>query len=132
MGTVNYLFDTHTILWALRKPEKVGKLASEVIKNVEVQKFVSPVSAYEIMYKHKIGKLSEFDDIAQGYFFALRTLGAAELPIDMRHAHFAGKLDWEHRDPFDRLLTAQSIVDEMVLLTNDPVFGGLPSVKTLW
>jgi PIN domain nuclease of toxin-antitoxin system len=132
MGPVKYLLDTHTLLWAARGERKLGSNALFAIKNIEAQLFISAVSAYEIMFKHRLGKLQGFEDIAGDYFGVLKTLHATELPITARHAHFAGILNWSHRDPFDRLLAAQASTNDLTLLTNDPAFKTLPWVKVLW
>ena len=132
MGTVKYLLDTHTFLWAIRGIPKLSGNAKNLIANKNVQKFISAVSAYEIMYKHRIGKLHGFEDVAENYFNFLGAFGATELPISARHAHFAGKLEWAHRDPFDRLLAAQAITDNLTLMTNDIAFEELLGAKVLW
>jgi len=132
MGSVGYLLDTHTFLWAVRGSSKLSDKAAKVIENVNFQVFVSAVSAYEIMSKHRIGKLPEFDDIARDYFGFTKQLDVSSLPILEQHAHFAGKMDWAHRDPFDRLLAAQAAVDNLTLITNDPAFQDLSWVSVLW
>jgi PIN domain nuclease of toxin-antitoxin system len=132
MGSVKYLLDTHTFLWAVRGSPKLSKAAQDVIADEDAQKFVSAVSAYEIMYKHRIGKLHGFEDIAENYLNILDAFGATELPISTRHAHLAGNFEWAHRDPFDRLLVAQSSVEKLPLLTNDEAFSALSWVSLLW
>ena len=132
MGTIGYLLDTHTLLWVLRGKEKLGACALKAILDQKSQKFVSAVSAYEIIYKHKIGKLSEFDDVAKNYFEYLKTLEAIPLPIYDYHAHLAGMFDWQHRDPFDRLLAAQASLENLTIITNDSAFETLSWVKVLW
>jgi PIN domain nuclease of toxin-antitoxin system len=132
MGVVKYLFDTHTVLWMVRGSKELSNTAKTALDNINAQKFISAVSAYEIMYKHKLGKLHGFEDIAEDYFNVLNTLNAVKLPITTGHAHFAGKFEWSHRDPFDRMLAAQASVEDMTLITNDPAFNSLPWVKTLW
>jgi len=130
--TISYLLDTHTFLWAVRESHKLGSAAKKTILNVNNKIFVSSVSAYEIMNKHRIGKLTEYDAIAANYFEALEILGAYSLPIDMSHAHYAGRFEWKHRDPFDRLLAAQAYIEKLVLITDDPTFQTLPWVPVLW
>jgi len=76
--------------------------------------------------------LHGFEDIAENYLNVLEKLGAVELPISTKHAHFAGKFEWSHRDPFDRLLAAQAFTENMTLITNDPAFKDLPWLSTLW
>jgi len=132
MGTLKYLLDTHTLLWAVRGDAKLSDAARNILMYTSDQVFVSAVSAYEIMYKYKIGKLQGFEDVAGNYIDVLKKFGANELSINTRHAHYAGELDWEHRDPFDRLLVAQAHVDNLILITDDPYIKSQPLVVTLW
>jgi PIN domain nuclease of toxin-antitoxin system len=62
----------------------------------------------------------------------LKTFIAQELPINTHHAYFAGKFEWSHRDPFDRMLAAQAFTEKMTLITNDPAFSSLPWLSLLW
>ena len=132
MGTIDYLLDTHTFLWAVRGSSNLSDRAKKAMTDKNARKFVSAVSAYEIMNKHRIGKLAEFDDIANDYLNFVKRLGADSLPISEQHAHLAGKFEWAHRDPFDRLLAAQSAADKLILITNDPVFEELSWITVLW
>ena len=132
MGTVGYLLDTHTFLWAVRGSSNLSDTAVKIIEDTSEQVFVSAVSAYEIMNKHRIGKLPEFDDVAKDYFNFVKKLGVDSLPVSEQHAHYAGKFEWTHRDPFDRLLAAQATADNLTLITNDPVFKELSWLKVLW
>ena len=132
MGIMKCLLDTHTLLWAVRDENKLGKKAFEIIENAENQLFISAASAYEIMYKHQLGKLPEYEYFAENFFDIINRLDAKELPLSITHTHFAGKLKWTHRDPFDRLLAAQAIVDNLKLLTSDSVFDELSGVVTVW
>ena len=132
MGAVKYLLDTHTLLWAVQKDVKLSKNALKVVEDKDALLFVSAVSAYEIMYKHQLGKLPGYVGIAENYFSVLDRLGVNELPVSAQHAHFAGKFEWKHRDPFDRLLAAQAATDNLTLITNDPAFQELSWVTALW
>ena len=132
MGTLKYLLDTHTLLWAVRGDAKLSDTVRNTLMYTSDQVFISAVSAYEIMYKYKIGKLQGFEDVAGNYFDVLKEFGADELPVTTHHAHYAGELDWEHRDPFDRLLVAQAHVDNLILITDDPYIKSFQSVVTLW
>jgi len=127
-----YLLDTHTLLWALRDSQKLSKIARNVIADDRNHKFVSAVSAYEIMYKYQIGKLVEFKYIAENYLTVIKEFGVYELPISNSQAHYAGKMDWSHRDPFDRLLVAQACIDGLTLITDDDNISLLPWVDKLW
>ena len=132
MGAINYLLDTHTFLWAVRGSNKLSESATRIIEDTSAKVYISVVSAYEIMNKHRIGKLIEFDDIANNYLDFVKKLGVDSLPINEQHAHFAGEFEWAHRDPFDRILAAQAFTDNLTLITNDPVFGELSWVRVLW
>ena len=132
MGDVKYLLDTHTLLWAVREESKLGKRALSVLEDINSHFYVSSVSAYEIMQKYRIGKLSGYSYIAEHYYDVVNNLGAHELPINTRHAWFAGKFEWSHRDPFDRLLAAQAKIENLTLITNDEVFLTLSWANTLW
>ena len=132
MGAVKYLLDTHTFLWTAHDDAKLSEPAKKALTDTSAQKFVSAVSAYEIMNKYRLGKLPEYKYVAENYFDILREVGADELPINTRHTHFAGKFEWVHRDPFDRLLAAQAVTDNLILITNDPVFQELSWITVLW
>ena len=132
MGSVGYLLDTHTFLWATHDDARLSESAKMAMNDRNTQKFISAASAYEIMNKYRLGKLPDFAYVAENYFEILRSLGAYELPINSQHAHFAGKLDWDHRDPFDRLLAAQAFSVNLVLITNDSAFDSLTWLNVLW
>ena len=132
MGAVMYLLDTHTLLWAAHDDKRLSNKTLTIISDVNSMLFVSAVSAYEVMYKYQLGKLPGYAYVAENYFDVLAKLGVNELPINTEHAHFAGKIEWSHRDPFDRLLAAQAFIENMSLITNDPAFNSLPWVTVLW
>jgi len=132
MGIISYLLDTHTFLWSVIESSKLSDAAKNAIGSTNAQLFISSISAFEIANKHRIGKLPGFDDMVINYFDILQSFGVIELPVNMKHAHFAGSFEWFHRDPFDRFLAAQSYIENLVLITNDEVFSSLPWVSTLW
>lgn len=130
----NYLLDTHTFLWAANDADvfRLGKNAKAAIENTETDIFVSSASLYEISNKCRIGKLPEYKKIADNIFDALYGLGAKELPLDWEQSYLAGSMEWEHKDPFDRMLAAQAQTEGMTLITCDKVFADVPGVDTLW
>ena len=132
MGAVGYLLDTHTFLWAVRGSPNLSDGALIALEDESAIKYVSSASAYEIMNKHRIGKLAEFDDVARNYFDYVKSLRSINLPIYDVHAHYAGKFEWEHRDPFDRLLAAQAYIENLTLITNDPAFQTVSWVTVIW
>ena len=132
MGTLRYLLDTHTFLWAVQKDVNLSSITRPILEEINTAIFVSAVSAYEIMNKYRLGKLPEYENVAENYLEIVHQLGAEELSIKTYHAHYAGKFNWNHRDPFDRLLAAQAFMENLILITNDSVFESLPWLNTLW
>jgi PIN domain nuclease of toxin-antitoxin system len=84
------------------------------------------------MNKYRIGKLPDYAHVAENYLEIVSEFGADKLPINIKHAHYAGKIEWDHRDPFDRMLAAQAFVDNLTLVTSDPAFQNLPWITVLW
>jgi len=126
------LLDTHALLWAALEPAKLSPIARTTIENTDNAVFVSAISGFEITNKHRLGKLPGFEAVIEGYAQICERLQADELPISGRHARFAGSFEWQHRDPFDRMLAAQASCEGLVLVTADKAFDDLPWVKTLW
>jgi len=129
---LTYLLDTHVMLWALTEPTRLGNRAREVIENPASQLAVSAASAWEIATKHRQGRLPQADALLSAYSRHLDRLGAIRLAVAEDHALLAGRLEWNHRDPFDRMLAAQAMIESLVLVTGDPTFSGCRGVPTLW
>lgn len=129
---MTYLLDTHALLWALTAPSRLGAEASKVIADRRAQLFASAASAWEIATKHRIGRLAQADAVIGGYARHLDRLGTARLPLTEEHCLLSGGLDWAHRDPFDRMLAAQAMIESLTLITDDAAFRGLPGLRTLW
>ncbi|WP_106848723.1 type II toxin-antitoxin system VapC family toxin [Blastococcus sp. Marseille-P5729] len=132
MGAVRLLLDTHALLWALTEPDRLGREASTAIRDRSTELRVSAASAWEIATKQRLGKLPGTSALVRGYAAHLRRLGAQELAVTNEHALLAGVLTWEHRDPFDRMLAAQTIIEGLVLVTRDAVFQEVADLSTLW
>lgn len=124
--------DTHTLLWALTDPGRLGGEAAKVIADRRSRLVVSAASAWEVATTHRVGKLSHADAVIGGYARHLDRLGATRLPLTEEHRLLSGSLDWAHRDPFDRMLAAQAMIESMTLITDDSVFHGLAGLRTLW
>ncbi|KKT35231.1 MAG: PilT protein domain protein [Parcubacteria group bacterium GW2011_GWA2_44_12] len=112
---MNLLLDTHALLWWLSDPSLLSAQAHDAISEFRAVIYVSAASAWEIAIKKSMGKLEMPDDIQE----ILRTEGFLELPITITHALAAGALPGYHADPFDRLLIAQAITENLMLLTRD-------------
>ena len=116
----------------MRGSPRLSAVAANIIADMNEHVFVSAVSAYEIMNKYRIGKLQDYDDVAKNYLSFVKRLEVVSLPVNECHAHFAGKFEWTHRDPFDRFLAAQAFIENLTLITNDEAFVSLPWVTVLW
>ena len=129
---MSYLLDTHVVLWALSEPARLGRKARKIIENPASHLMVSAASAWEIATKQRLGKLPQADALLGAYSKHLDRLGVGRLPVTEEHALLAGRLEWDHRDPFDRMLAAQAMVESLVIITGDPTFAGCRGVLTLW
>ena len=125
------LIDTHVLLWWLFDDRRLSRRARGIIEDGGNEILVSAVTAWEIMTKHRLGKLPHARAVARDLAGALRRAGFAPLAISLEHAIEAGRLASAHRDPFDRMLAAQSRLDGLSLITDDSAFATL-SVSTLW
>ena len=112
------LLDTSAFLWWVTADERLGPRARAVVSESETTVFVSAVSAWEIAIKRSLGKLDVDGDVGR----LIEQEDFEELPIRVVHALEAESLPHHHRDPFDRMLIAQSRHERMVLLTSDRTF----------
>jgi len=112
---VRLLLDSHALLWALTAPEKLSSDAAGAIAAAANNVWFSPASVWELEIKRAQGKL----ELPDGWLDAVERARFAELPIRCSHAASAGRLPWHHRDPFDRMLIAQALVEDLRLVTRD-------------
>jgi PIN domain nuclease of toxin-antitoxin system len=119
---VNYLIDTHVLLWWLFNDSKLTAVCQNIIRNPDYRIFVSSVSAWEIATKYRIGKLPEAKQIVEEYSQILQREKFIELSITSAHALRAGSLPISHRDPFDRMIMAQAELENFPVITYDPAF----------
>lgn len=125
------LLDTHVLLWWLFDDPTLSNRARRVIADPGNEILVSSASAWEISTKYRLGKLPEAEEAVKHLPLLLRRSRMIVLPITLEHALQAGALPGPHRDPFDRMLIAQSRLEKLPLLTSDPVFRNY-KVRTLW
>jgi PIN domain nuclease of toxin-antitoxin system len=115
---VRLLLDTHAFLWWLNEDRKLGPGARSAIAKPENFVFVSAATAWEIAVKRASGKLEAPGDIREW----IERSAFSDLPIEVEHAVAAAELPNHHHDPFDRLLIAQALVEEMMLVARDDQF----------
>ncbi len=126
-----YLLDTHTALWWWTDLPRLGVNARELLESTEEPIAVSAASAFEISLKWRLGKLPNLGDPRLSYEPLMKRNGFAELRVTNDHAIRAGTLDGAHRDPFDRLIAAQGLTDDLIVVTRDPEIAAF-GCKVLW
>jgi PIN domain nuclease of toxin-antitoxin system len=112
------LLDTHLLLWAASAPEKLSQAAKTLIAAPENALFFSSVSLWEIVIKNGLGR-ADFQVDARLLRRGLLTHGYDELAVTSEHAVAVASLPLHHKDPFDRMLIAQTHVEGLTLLTAD-------------
>lgn len=126
---MKYLLDTHAFLWAAFEPARLSARAAAACGTGEL--WLSVASIWEIAIKVRIGRLQIPGDLRS---FISKQLSAGQisvLPIQSRHAIRAAELPLHHRDPFDRILLAQSLEENLPLISRDPLFAQYP-VARIW
>lgn len=125
------LLDTHTLLWWLADDPALSAAARRLIGARNNSILVSAASAWEIGTKVRLGKLPGAEELATDFRGRLARERFEPLPISVEHGIRAGLLPGPHRDPFDRMLAAQSQAENLAIVSNDPVFDSY-SVRRLW
>lgn len=124
------LLDTHALIWFATDLDRFSPATLKTIYTAD-QVFVSPVSAYEMAFKHHRGKLPVAARLLADLTGYLEQQRFEVLPVSLDHAGTAGRLSGEHRDPFDRLLASQALVDNLTLISADEVLDQF-GVRRLW
>jgi PIN domain nuclease of toxin-antitoxin system len=125
------LLDTQAFLWWAKDAPALTKKARAAISPPAAEIYVSAASAWEITTKHRIGRLPGAASVAADVLFTILDNGFEPLAISVAHAQRAGALAGAHRDPFDRMLAAQALIDGLTVVTNDKAFAAF-GVRTLW
>jgi PIN domain nuclease of toxin-antitoxin system len=122
---VKVLLDTHLLLWAARQPDQLSAAAREVLDDPRNELVFSAASLWEVSIKSGLGR-SDFQVDARLLRRGLLDNGYSELPVTSEHAVAIDGLPPVHKDPFDRILVAQSMVEGILLLTADPLVAQYP------
>ena len=128
---MNVLLDTHSFLWLITGDKKLSQTAQDTFLNLENSVHFSAASMWEICIKISLGKLS----LNKGWFRTIKKelkLNNIEwLPIEMVHCHEISKLPFYHRDPFDRMLISQAMVENMAVMSRDEMFAAY-EINRIW
>ncbi len=116
---MNLLLDTHVLIWALENNSTLSDNARAAIIDGENLVFISSASVWEISIKKTLGKLKVPDNLTE----EIKLHRFTQLTMNFEHAQLAGELPDIHKDPFDRMLIAQAIIEKLTLVTRDSLFS---------
>ncbi len=125
------LLDTHALFWWLYFPELLPTRVREIVGDPDTWVFASAVSAYEMSYKHHRGRWPEVEPLVSAFEEVVAAERFDLLPLSASHATRAGSYGPEHRDPFDRMLTAQAVVEGLTLVSKDRWLKGM-GAEVVW
>jgi PIN domain nuclease of toxin-antitoxin system len=128
---VKVLLDTCTIIWATLSPSSLSRQARETIADESNMVLVSAASAWEIVTKVRAGRLPGVEKLERDYLDVMEDAGYTQLAIDTGSALRAGRLVAEHRDPFDRMIAAQALALDFVVLSPDSQLDQF-GVRRMW
>jgi PIN domain nuclease of toxin-antitoxin system len=127
---MKYLLDTHTFLWWHDQPNCLSPIVLEICQDTDNKLFLSMISVWEIQIKLQLNKLTLNTPLVK--MLALQQLnGIHIMPIEVSHILELQNLPLFHKDPFDRLIIAQSRVENAILLSKDEQFQSYP-VTVIW
>lgn len=125
------LLDTHTFLWWVAASRELSRRAKSAVGSARNECFVSVASGWEIAIKVSLGKLRIDGALDRFLPEQIAANGFRALAIDLKHAARMATLPFHHRDPFDRLLVAQALEEDLAMVTADPVVVKY-GVKRVW
>jgi PIN domain nuclease of toxin-antitoxin system len=125
------LLDTHTWVWSFADDGQLSAPARAAIAAADIV-YVSPISFFEIGQKVRLGKWPELEPIAHELTAILQEQGGIAAPLTPQISLHASLRDWEHRDPFDRIIASSAEMLGVRLVTKDPVFSELNTIQTIW
>jgi PIN domain nuclease of toxin-antitoxin system len=128
---MRHLLDAHSLIWALDNPSKLGAAAVTALRDPANPLLISAGTMWELSIKSALGKLTLSLPFRQWMDKAMADLGLTVLAITLDHAERLTGLPFHHRDPFDRLLAAQVLVEQIPLASADAVFDQY-GVNRIW
>ena len=125
------LLDTHAIVWLMNDSLHLSRRARSAMMLPSNGAFVSSVSVWEAATKFRLGKFPEAALLVDNPIGVLKSLEIQALPLSIEHARLAGSLPNPHKDPFDRMLAAQALLEGLTLVSADSIFDAF-AVARLW
>ena len=115
---MDYILDAHVLLWSIFDSSKLSKAARKVLLDKEYRKFISISTMWEISIKNRIGKLMLPDDL-QGVYAEVQANGFGVVGVDVECVEIYNKLPLFHRGPFDGIIIATALKENMTIITGD-------------
>lgn len=125
------LLDTHTLIWAIFSPKLLSRKAEKILANGENILLVSAASAWEIATKVRLGKLPEAVDLELNFLEDIKAAGYLQRGVSVEDGLRAGRLTGGHQDPFDRMIAAQALADDIPVISLDAKLD-LFGVRRIW
>ena len=128
---MNVLLDTHTFLWFVQGSTDLSVSARDLVNNPTTTSFLSMASVWEMAIKISLGKMELQLNLSDFVSHYTAINGFRLLPITLEHTSIVTSVPFHHRDPFDRLLAAQALSEELVLLSRDSILSAY-GITRLW
>ncbi|MEP0762369.1 MAG: type II toxin-antitoxin system VapC family toxin [Chloroflexota bacterium] len=128
---MRYLLDTHTFLWWDTRSSRLSRRVFDLISDRSNGVWLSMASVWEVQIKHQLARLELSAPLEEIIRIQQRENGINLLPIDLSHVLGLSDLPHHHKDPFDRLLVAQAMAENLVVLSHDPQIARYP-VPVVW
>ena len=128
---MRFLLDTHVFLWFITDDPRLSGYARTLIEDELNERLLSIASIWEIAIKVSIGKLPLTQSLETFLPDQMRQNGITPLPLELSHVYRVSTLPVHHRDPFDRLLVAQCLIEQLPLLSADQAFDSY-GIQRIW
>lgn len=128
---LNLLLDTHVLLWLMFDDPRLGIKQRKLLDDSRSTIYISAISIFEIANKVRIGKLPISKSAAESLKNVCEQFSFSKVELNFHHAQLAGLLSGQHRDPFDRMLAAQSIVEKLPIMSVDTKLSDL-GAEVVW
>jgi PIN domain nuclease of toxin-antitoxin system len=125
------LLDTHTIVWVMNDNRQLSQAARSAIASPRNPVYASAASIWEVSTKFRLGKFADAALLVDNPRKVLDSLEIEVISISLEHANLAGAFGHPHKDPFDRMLAAQALLERLTLVSADKIFDEY-AVTRLW
>jgi len=128
------LVDTHCLLWLVDESShtRIPPPALAAVVDPTNDLLISAITPWELSLKYWLGKLPEAFALLAAWEDTVKRLRATVLSLTGDHGIVAGQLDWAHKDPFDRMIAAQAVIENAALISADTVFDSVSGMRRIW